>query len=92
MDDARIQASSGYLTFIEDGEQRRHITLAALIELSSVRCQFDRLDNRGMSFSGLLTRVEIGHIRIRGAVCCSGVDCGDHNARSISLVVDLGPV
>jgi hypothetical protein len=31
MDDARIQASSGYWTFIEDGEQRRHITLAAFI-------------------------------------------------------------
>ena len=37
MDDVRIQASSGYWTFIEDGEQRRHITLAAHIELSSVR-------------------------------------------------------
>ena len=35
------------------------------IELRSATRQLDRIEDRGSSFCGLLTRVEIGHIRMR---------------------------
>jgi hypothetical protein len=34
---------------------------------SSIRRQFDRFEDRGLSFSGLLTRVDIAHFRINSA-------------------------
>jgi hypothetical protein len=43
------------------------------VRLRHISCHFDRLDNRGIVVLGLLTRVEIGRIRIGPAgriFCC----------------------